>query len=639
MKNFLFAFLILAFVVPAHAQTPPPAPADQAYLAEVDRMRGNATTPDDWTKLRQLYTESSFYKDMAGFTPIDIKAALSRAYNEKTPDLLQALDTLRRNHYAALETHIDILNFYNETTPSPDFVTEEKEIEAIRNIFDSIKKSGDGRTMKTAFKAVSIYEQKAMLQAYFKLQQIGKTLEYANDKIYDVYIVKYDNTPPQEMFFDITERMAAFKHTKMQAQMAAAMEKVKKEEPADTKEKQSSPPRKLTPAQQEQADINEKYLALVDDAIKTPEKADWTALRAVFPDTSFYKTVNGQSLGEHSYKMLNHVRNRETEDSFNNFKTYLRQFYGSIGAHRAALKLAERYPESKLDTSASAAAISGIIENITGNAAGTSTKEAFKLISPEEMEAVLTQHFKVKDITAPQVKTEDGNPYALYTLKEPDSDENKTYYFSIDRRAFQAFNNARPAMLAGQGAANNFNSNNTAYNKLVGEALKNPDATDWAALREAYTRTSHYQPYNSDDLWKSMSHHAEIAKKQSSVEAQEEYRRFYLAHFANYIAQTNALKFVKDSGIPDISLDTAERARKGLIKALMDSGDGRTPETAYKVIDIKEEYLILQSLKEKFKKRPVKTIGNEVYDIFDPAGENTSLEPVHFNVTKFFQRP
>lgn len=631
---------MLAFVLPAYAGTPEPSPADQAYLAEVDRMRSSPTTPDDWTKLRKLYADSSFYKDMAGFSPIDIKPALSRAHNEKTTDTLEGLDRQRRKHYAALETHIDALNFYTETTPSPGFITEEKEIEAIRNIFDSIKSSGDGRTMKTAFKAISIYEQKAMLQVYFKLQQIGKTLEYANDRIYDVYSVKYDHTPPQEMFFDITERMAAFKDTRMQAQMAAAMEKVEKEKPpVDDKEEQAPPARKLTPAQQEQLDINEKYLALVDTAMKSPEKADWAALRKIFPDTSFYKSVSGQSLGEHSYKMLGHVRNRETEDSFKNFKTYLRQYYASIGAQNAALKLAESYPDGGIDKEAATVAVSGIIKDITKNIAGTSTKDAFQLISTEEMEAVLTRHFEVKNITAPQVKTEDGTPYAFYTLKDPAGGEEKTYYFAIDRRAFQVFSNARPGMLAGQGAANNFNSNNTAYNKLVAEALKDPDAADWAALREAYTRTSNYQPYNSDDLWQVMSRHADIAKKQSSVEAQEEYRRLYLTHFANYIAQTNALKAVGDSGLPDISPVTAQKARAGLIKALMDSGDGRTPETAYKVIDIKEEYLILQSLKVKFKKRPVKTIGNEVYDIFDPVEENTSLDPVHFNVTKFFQRP
>lgn len=639
MKNFLFAFLLLAFILPAHAQTPQASPADQAYLAEVDRMRSNPTTPEDWTKLRQLYTESSFYKDMAGFIPVDIKTALSRAYNEKTPETLQALESLRRNHFAALETHIDALNFHSETTPKPDFVTEEKETEAIRNIFDSIKNSGNGHTMKTAFKAISIYEQKAMLQAYFKLQQLGKTLEYANDSIYDVYTVKYDNTPPQEMFFDITERMAAFKHSKMQAQAAAAMEKVEKDKPAVAEEKQEAPAPKLVPAQQQQADINEKYLSLVDTAMQTPEKADWASIRKIFPDTSFYKTVGGQSLGEHSYRMLSHVRNRETEDSIKNFKTYLRQFYASVGAHRTALKLAESYPASDIDTAAATAALSGILKDITQGVSGTSTKEAFKLISPEEMEAVLTEHFKVKNPTAPQVKAEEGIPYAYYSLQDPATKAEQTYYFAIDRRAFQVVNNTRTPMLAGQGAKNNLNSNDVAYNSLVAAALKNPDAADWAALRDAYTRTSNYQPYSSDGLWKAMTHHANIAKEQSSVEAQEEYRKFYLAHFANYIAQQNALKMVKESGIPDISPQTAQKARDGLIKALMDSGDGRTPETAYKVIDIKEEYLILQGLKAKFKKRPVKTIGKEVYDIFDPVEENTSVEPVHFNVTKFFQRP
>lgn len=640
MKNLLCcaftAFLICFYTQASFADNA----ADSAYLAVVDQMRAaEKTETADWTNLRNLYTKTSFYLKTAGFSAFSLDEELEKAYTQNNEEAQKVLDTLRRQHYAALETHITLVNFYHSKDPKPDFIDADKEIENIRHIFNSILATGSGKSMKEAIKAISIFEQQALIQAHFKLRITGKTLEYGYEKTYDVYQVRYGSKAPMEMFFDITDRMAAFKHSEMGKEAKAAlnamtaidteMQKID----SGIKEISSS----AATAAKEVPEADRDYAVLVATAQKDPSKADWVKLRKLFPQTLHFKSIGWDALMEKSNQMFRHVQSRETDEAFDNFQNYLTQFYTSPSAHRAALALAKKYPDQKIDTAASHAALDGLLKAIIASSDGTSVETAIHLNSGEELSEVLESHFKVTEVSAPETTVKNDRAYMHYLLQDQQTKEQKRYYFTIDMEALgkaQEKGVEKTARAETQAARSH---KEKAYEKMVDDARKAPDKVDWAALRQAYTETMYYQPYGGVFIAKKMSQLAAKAKN-GDKDAAAEYQKFYLIHFAHFMAQENAVKMAADAQIVEVSPSLARTAFDGLIATLKNSGDGTSAQTAYRVIDIQEEYFLLHALDGKYKKRPVSVIDNRPYDIFDPVDTAVGKSPIYFDVSILFQK-
>lgn len=97
------------------------------------------------------------------------------------------------------------------------------------------------------------------------------------------------------------------------------------------------------------------------------------------------------------------------------------------------------------------------------------------------------------------------------------------------------------------------------------------------------------------------------------------------AHFVEYVAY-------RELQNPVLS-DFHKSVFSGLLKSLTDSGDGKTEETAYVVISVDEEYVLLNVLGLHADKQDVEHDGGHSYDLLEAVDPQTH-EPVklYFNV-------
>ena len=129
------------------------------------------------------------------------------------------------------------------------------------------------------------------------------------------------------------------------------------------------------------------------------------------------------------------------------------------------------------------------------------------------------------------------------------------------------------------------------YEKLV-ERVKSGDKTvDFRELRLAYADSPAYDNGPDTDpqkktMWAALNSKdfATVIKNADTVLASD-----YVdmdAHFAEYVAHRE---------LNEADLATFHKfVFDGLLKSITDSGDGKTPETAFQVIEVHEEYVLLR---------------------------------------------
>ncbi len=130
------------------------------------------------------------------------------------------------------------------------------------------------------------------------------------------------------------------------------------------------------------------------------------------------------------------------------------------------------------------------------------------------------------------------------------------------------------------------------YAQLLASALNDIRQADFTALRHAYTHTPHYNPYRSGapdaeliDLMRAENWSAAVVRCEQLLA--DDYMHAPLHLTLSYIYQQ-----LEDEGRAAWHLQFA----RGLISSLLSSGDGRSPQTAFKVITVREEYEMLRAL-------------------------------------------
>jgi len=169
-----------------------------------------------------------------------------------------------------------------------------------------------------------------------------------------------------------------------------------------------------------------------------------------------------------------------------------------------------------------------------------------------------------------------------------------------------------------------------AYTSLVARA-ENGETVDFTALRTSYTLSEHYDPYGMETkpLFEK-SWQAFQAKDCTTAAASA---RAMLA--INYISVP--MHFVVSDCLRQTG-DTAGADRemaigRGLAKSLFDSGDGKATDTAYKVVTLSEEGLVLTMLGFHEEKQALIGDKGHQYDLLE-GKDNKTGEPrsAYFNV-------
>jgi hypothetical protein len=167
------------------------------------------------------------------------------------------------------------------------------------------------------------------------------------------------------------------------------------------------------------------------------------------------------------------------------------------------------------------------------------------------------------------------------------------------------------------------------------QRAKNADATlDFKGLRFAYTATKEYNPYRSsrDDRTKMFA-----ALHANQYEQARDLAETILAqNFIDLNGQFGAF-------IANRELGNAEKASlhkflfEGLVRSVESSGDGKTPETAFIVISVDEEYVLLNWLGLRATGQSLVNQNGHSYDLMKAVNTKTNeTVSYYFNIDKPF---
>lgn len=187
-------------------------------------------------------------------------------------------------------------------------------------------------------------------------------------------------------------------------------------------------------------------------------------------------------------------------------------------------------------------------------------------------------------------------------------------------------------------------ANNTAdqeYLAMVEQAISGKEP-DWGKLRSLYTRTSFYEPYGgAQAIWYSLQRAGQLAISDPTPEALLSYNTLLAQHFAHYRSHLQALDMIDKAKLTRTDRAFHQKALAGIVSSITSSGDGKSPETAFHVIDPAEENLILktyfhyQLVNQEFRQKD----GHfwDVLNYINPATDETGS--LYFNVDVILTAP
>jgi tetratricopeptide (TPR) repeat protein len=173
------------------------------------------------------------------------------------------------------------------------------------------------------------------------------------------------------------------------------------------------------------------------------------------------------------------------------------------------------------------------------------------------------------------------------------------------------------------------------YEELLHAAQADPTSADYTALRLAYARLSPYNPQEN------------LAYMKELVEAKATIRQDMAQGRAQRALQTLADFLARDpldADVHRLAASAYDRLRdkdkatfhrqfaQGLFDSVFCSGDGQSRETAFVVINPREEYLVLRALGTRFTVQRLDTQTGHMYDVFTLQGGAASEKKLYFHI-------
>ncbi|HQU84593.1 MAG TPA: DUF4919 domain-containing protein [Pyrinomonadaceae bacterium] len=172
------------------------------------------------------------------------------------------------------------------------------------------------------------------------------------------------------------------------------------------------------------------------------------------------------------------------------------------------------------------------------------------------------------------------------------------------------------------------------YKTLVEKAKQGDSSVDYVKMRAAFLDWVNDECNQTDAPDRDKMVKAFESKDWAkSVELGEKVLDYEFVNRGLHLAVANSYKELKNAEKEKYHNDIADK----LLKALLASGDGKTPKTAYKVHSIREEYIIMKELGYKVNSQSL--IFDKEYGSFDVlAGKdaNEKSGEFYFDINSFF---
>ncbi len=172
------------------------------------------------------------------------------------------------------------------------------------------------------------------------------------------------------------------------------------------------------------------------------------------------------------------------------------------------------------------------------------------------------------------------------------------------------------------------------YPTLVDSAISNPLDADYTALRLTHAASSDYDPYSDDDGLMKLRDLINAKEFEVATEvAKTQYRRLFhdpLFHYYAFIVWTE----IEDEEMTDIHSFYYTK----LIKSVMSSGDGESAKTAYHVINISEEYRVLEYHELEIVEQNLLEISGHSFDKITAKDADNKTKDIYFNIDLPFSK-
>lgn len=172
------------------------------------------------------------------------------------------------------------------------------------------------------------------------------------------------------------------------------------------------------------------------------------------------------------------------------------------------------------------------------------------------------------------------------------------------------------------------------YAQLLAIALNDIHNADFSALRQAYTHTPHYDPYRSGEPDATLVALIEAGSWSAAAVHCEQLLAADYLHAPLHLIMAYIYQQLEDGTRAEWHL----RFARGLISALLKSGDGRSPETAFQVITVREEYELLRAFNLQALQQRLIVHNNQYYDVLTVRDINGDEGEIFFEVSAIIRR-
>ncbi|MEZ0224988.1 MAG: hypothetical protein ACAH83_10570 [Alphaproteobacteria bacterium] len=373
-------------------------------------------------------------------------------------------------------------------------------------------------------------------------------------------------------------------------------------------------------AQDKPAFTDAEYLALVDAALKDPAKADWTGIRTLYIQSSFYDEARRHGMGGSHFSTAGAKAAKEkSPEAIAQYKDEARKYAGAIDTHLEAYKLHTKEKADFIDIQFTNGAFKGLAEAMLKTGDGHSMKTAIHAASTSEQYFLMRSWYRL----TPRGKTLEpggGHIFDIHKVVDAQGKDVGDIFFNIDlyfgrmefppelQKKFDDAAKERAPVAVKRPESPRLPAEDKRYLDLVDAAAKDPAHAQWDELRALYPGTTYYQRIGGFNL----AHHArdmtDFAAKRMSPEAIDAYRKFQREHYASVGAHSAAMTFYKMKKPDFVGYSAEEAAYNALLQSVRKTGDGKTHASAFRVLSLEEASHLAMTY---FKPSPDLKIENE----------------------------
>jgi hypothetical protein len=168
------------------------------------------------------------------------------------------------------------------------------------------------------------------------------------------------------------------------------------------------------------------------------------------------------------------------------------------------------------------------------------------------------------------------------------------------------------------------------YQAMLAAAKADPAAVDWQALRFAFADRPSYSPYG-DLVSRAAMRKAGGASDWEGLLAAA--NKLLAANYVDGEAHLSAAAAYAKLGKPDEAARERDIAT-AIFKSIMRGRDGRSPERAFVVISVAEEYALMAALRVRVVRQSLVQEGKHAYDRLETTGPKGDPVTFYFQVDR-----